>query len=343
MNDLELIRKLRSDPPPAEPAAMLRARAALQREMRGETRGPGSVRAGRWRLGWQLAAAGGLAAVLGIALVAAAPNDTAHPNNGAQANAVTDAAGILRQAALAAEHEPILPARPDQYVFVESIDDYHGETFDCDGKADQSHCAAIPDPATPTLRQIWLSVDGAHDGFLRTRPHHGGAWNDTPMQACPTGPRPPKGVRVTKQQAGNCTPTPAYLAGLPTNVAAMTTYLGAKAAESANGDLFTAAGELVGEAYLPPASQAAVFRALGDVADVTVAQDAVDAAGRHGVSVGRDAHGFRNELIFDRTTFDFLGSRTIALQDVGKLTKGTVAGQSARLRLAIVDGLRQLP
>jgi hypothetical protein len=45
-------------------------------------------------------------------------------------------------------------------------------------------------------------------------------------------------------------------------------------------------------------------------------------------------------LIFDRTTFAYLGSRTIARQDAGKVT---IDGQSAQLRVAIVDRLRQLP
>ena len=388
MNDLELVRELRGDPPDAEPAVLLSARFALQREMRGDTRRPG---AGRWRL----ARAGGLAALLAIAVVVA-QNGPPAPDG-----TVNDAAGILDRAALAAAHEPILPARPDQYVFVESIEGYHGETYDCDGKADQSHCTAIPGPVKRTLRQVWSSVDGTHDGLLRDRPAKStGAWNETPIPFCPNaatvtnavpgasgvpvtnaapatnGARGANGVPGTSQPgtnqpgtsqpgtsqpgtnqpatnqpatnqpannqppADNCTPRPAYLINLPTNAPAMTAYLRTKANETTNGDLFTAAGDLIREAYLPPASLSALFQALGDVPDLAVAQDAEDAAGRHGVSVGRDAHGFRNELIFDRTTFAYLGSRTIARQDAGKVT---IDGQSAQLRVAIVDRLRQLP
>jgi len=413
VNDLELVRELRGDPPDAEPAVLLSARFALQREMRGDTRRPG---AGRWRL----ATAGGLAALLAIAVVVA-QNGPPAPDG-----TVNDAAGILDRAALAAAHEPILPARPDQYVFVESIEGYHGETYDCDGKADQSHCTAIPGPVKRTLRQVWSSVDGTHDGLLRDRPAKStGAWNETPIPFCPNaatvtnavpgasgvpvtnaapatnGARGANGVPGTSQPgtsqpgtsqpgtsqpgtsqpgtnqpatnqpatnqpannqpannqpannqpannqpannqppADNCTPRPAYLINLPTNAPAMTAYLRTKANETTNGDLFTAAGDLIREAYLPPASLSALFQALGDVPDLAVAQDAEDAAGRHGVSVGRDAHGLRNELIFDRTTFAYLGSRTIARQDAGKVT---IDGQSAQLRVAIVDRLRQLP
>ena len=409
MNDLELVRELRGDPPDAEPAVLLSARFALQREMRGDTRRPG---AGRWRL----ARAGGLAALLAIAVVVA-QNGPPAPDG-----TVNDAAGILDRAALAAAHEPILPARPDQYVFVESIEGYHGETYDCDGKADQSHCTAIPGPVKRTLRQVWSSVDGTHDGLLRDRPAKStGAWNETPIPFCPNAAtvtnavpgasgvpvtnaapatnavpgangvpvtnaapatngaqgangvpgtnqpgtngsptnqpgtnqpatnQPPTNQPPTNQPANNqppadnCTPRPAYLINLPTSAPAMTAYLRARANETTNGDLFTAAGDLIREAYLPPAALSALFQALGDVPDLTVAQDAEDAAGRHGVSVGRDAHGFRNELIFDRTTFAYLGSRTIALEDIGKVKRGTVDGQSAQLRVAIVDRLRQLP
>ncbi len=340
MNDLDVVRDFRTDTPPAGPEALSRARWALLREMHepaGRGRRPGNRRA--WLMATGLAAALAAAGVLVIAHGPATP-DTQGPT--------ADAATVLRQAALAAEHEQIVPARPDQYVFIESVENYRGETFDCDGKADQSHCTAQRDPASRRLRQVWLPVDGAHDGLLRDRPEQGSAaWNETPLPACQpdtSGVSRSPGTQSANQPVAVCGASGAYLVDAPTDPTAMTEYLRKKASQPAGeAELFTAAGDLIRETYVPPASLAALFRAVAAIPGITVVQDAVDAAGRHGISVGIDGHGYRNELIFDRTTFAYLGSRAVALQDSGAVKKGTVDGQSAQLRIAIVDRLRQVP
>ncbi|MFE9653205.1 hypothetical protein [Micromonospora sp. NPDC006431] len=64
---------------------------------------------------------------------------------------VASAADILNQAALAADREPELTARPEQFVFTEWIGD-----------------APIEPPETRRL-QRWLSADGSRDGLFRWR------------------------------------------------------------------------------------------------------------------------------------------------------------------------------
>lgn len=77
--------------------------------------------------------------------------------------------------------------------------------------------------------------------------------------------------------------------------------------------------------------------------------DAVDAAGRHGVAVARldEASGQRTEWIFDKKTFTFLGKRTVQVKgtsgDNGLIKPGMVVGTEAITERAIVNGMKQTP
>ncbi len=76
---------------------------------------------------------------------------------------------------------------------------------------------------------------------------------------------------------------------------------------------------------------------------MTVQQDMVDAAGRHGIAVGRTYNGQRQELIFDRQTFAYLGTRELTTEPIYGLPAGTVIGFTAVLKVAVVDRPGQQP
>ncbi|MEV4758207.1 CU044_5270 family protein [Micromonospora sp. NPDC049559] len=345
MDDLDLLRDLRADLTPPSRAELLPARGQLLRAIAGDA--ADSHRAAPRRplsSGWRLALPAGLALALAAALVVGVRGQDqrdlpVRPGPGATAiaeasPAESDAARLLRNAALAAEHQQLLTVRPDQFVFVESIEESTPESFTCDGKPDQSDCETIRGPRTRYLRQIWQSAGGVDPGLLRERQESGtGGWSETRLDDC-----------AMPGSAPNCRPRPAYLDDLPTDPDAMLAYLtrGEPAKWSPDSDLFTRAGDLIGENYLPPASLTALFQALAKVQGITVSHNAVDAAGRHGVSVGVDG-AIRNELIFDPATYAYLGRRAVVLRDGNGLKRGTVDGQSARLRVAIVGEPGQLP
>ena len=264
-----------------------------------------------------------------------------------------DGAAVLRDAALAAEHEQILPARPDQFVFVESISQDSSETYPCDGKTDQKNCAPVVMLRAPSTRRVWQSVDGTRDGLLSEQPRRGGgAWRNTPLTVCPgAAPSRTTSVRGAETQAPTCAsePDPAYRADLPTNVDAMAAYLDQQTPERPDSygpreaRLFTTAGDLLQDRYLPPASLAAVFGALAKVPGLTVTRGVVDAAGRSGIAVGYARDAYRNELVFDPKTYAFLAARSVTVRAADGLRPGTVIYQLARLRVAIVDKAGQLP
>ncbi|MES4904431.1 MULTISPECIES: CU044_5270 family protein [unclassified Streptomyces] len=105
-------------------------------------------------------------------------------------------------------------------------------------------------------------------------------------------------------------------------------------------------GDLIRESLMPPKVSAAFYRAAAKIPGVVVVPDAVDAAGRHGVAVARADSGrstLREELIFDEKTGEYLGERSVALEDADGHRAGQVTGTTALLNRAVVDKPDQRP
>jgi hypothetical protein len=322
MNEMTALAELGAqlDPPSAQPPADLRRRvmtATLSHRKR--------------RLRLRLAGAGALAAVVtGAILAGQVVGIGDHPPA-----STAQAAEILRGAAARAHGIPPVPVRGDEFVYVESI--ATSASIDVSGGR----------PATFESRQrrIWLSVDGTHDGLIRSRPKDGSAgWNSLPLPGCIDGVMTARKGNQTGQVP--CKPDPGYRGDLPTDTAAMLTYLRAQGG-SKNGpdqDAFTAAGDLIREAYLAPGVLSAVFEAVGRIPGVTVAGDVTDEAGRHGIAVTRDeVQGSRAELIFDPKTYAYLGEREVEMVAQDGLRAGQVLNSTAVLRVAVVPAAGRLP
>jgi hypothetical protein len=87
--------------------------------------------------------------------------------------------------------------------------------------------------------------------------------------------------------------------------------------------------------YLLPAQQAALYRFLETTPGITIKQGVTDVAGRPGIGVGWSVDGSSAMLIFDPTTYQYLGMTTTGEQ-------GQVGGD-ALLQTAIVDSAGEQP
>ncbi|MET8414074.1 CU044_5270 family protein, partial [Streptomyces sp. NPDC005195] len=147
-------------------------------------------------------------------------------------------------------------------------------------------------------RQTWKSLDGS-DGWL-IEPGNTGA----------------KGITLASDVKPYLNaPSYDYLAALTTDPGALLTKIYAETRRHGNSpaqEAFTTIGDLLGESFPPPALDAALYKAAARIPGVVTLDDAVDAAGRHGVAVARldETSGQRTEWIFDRKTLSFLGERT---------------------------------
>ncbi|GAA2121151.1 CU044_5270 family protein [Actinomadura alba] len=116
---------------------------------------------------------------------------------------------------------------------------------------------------------------------------------------------------------------------------------------------FNLVSEILESYYVPPRLQATLYGALARMPGVRMLPDSVDAQGRHGLALYVMSEGYiRQEIILDRNTYRYLGSRWISVKDhtvppVGKgvetdsrtpihIKKGSVLGLSAQLASAPV-------
>jgi hypothetical protein len=320
MNDLELVERFRADLPPADPAALNRARARMF-----HTPPPPSPRR-RWA--WGLVPAGALAAAVTVAVVTARPEASAPtaaptaptasgPATRVAPTTATDAAGVFRLAAAEARARPALVAKPGQFVYVESID--------ATDNVDNLETKPTWTPPRAVNRKIWLAVDGVRPGLLRETVVRTGKVSEVPLDG---------------------RTAPAYVTKLPTDPARMRDWL-YSGRDTGNGPDATAwnlIGDTLREQYLPPDAQAAMFEAAATIPGATLVRQA-DLAGRKGIAVSRlsDAKNVRFDYIFDAKTYDFLGERVVVVGDLKPYPKGVVSRWTAQLTVAIVDRAGQLP
>jgi hypothetical protein len=269
---------------------------------------------------WRLAPAAALAAAVAATVVVAA-----RPHH--DPAVTSDAAQVLRLAAAEAGREPILTARPDQFVYVDSLVAWAGASMPAN-TADK----ATYQPPVEKDRRIWLSVDGTRDGLLREKAvHQADAGNKLVLDDVPLPVQ------------GN--PIPAYARNLPTDAKGMRDFLytGGNSKHSADSSAWTKIGDTLREQYVPPASVAAMFEAAATIPGTSVVHQA-DLAGRKGIAVSRVEAGTRHDLIFDATTYHFLGERDVVVSnEAAPFPKNAVIGWTAQLKIAIVDRVGQLP
>ncbi|HTJ37275.1 MAG TPA: CU044_5270 family protein [Dactylosporangium sp.] len=314
MNDLQAMQQFGEalDPAGQEPPARLRHRVLRS-----------AAQPARRRRVPRLALAGGLAAVITAGVLAAQVVGI----GGHKPAASAAASEILHSAAEEARHQPAIAVRPDQFVYVESI--ATNASFGSPGSKpthEKEH------------RTAWLSADGEHDGLVRSNDH------SLPLPGCING----KEVQTKGGQSvsTDCTPVPGYVANLPTDSKAMLDYLydHRSGGNPRDQQAFTTAADLIREAYISPASLAAVFDAVARIPGVDVVGDVTDEAGRHGVAVAiTEVQGMRTELIFDKASHAFLGTRAVMVRDQDGMHKGDIFESSAVLKVAIVDRAGQTP
>lgn len=205
--------------------------------------------------------------------------------------------------------------RADQFVYIESKVAYAAQS-----------AGGGPVTMPPVhRRQVWLSADGSRPGLLREA---GGPdtplGTDGPVETLDGPGATPRPSTLNASEPSISNPTHAYVASLPTDPDTLMELIRDETrGEGQDPDqrAFTAIGELLAETWAPPKVGAALYRAAAKIPGVTVVHAADDATGREGVAVARTAHGEQTQWIFDRTTYAFLGERTV-LAEAGDMRPG---------------------
>ncbi|MFE5867384.1 CU044_5270 family protein [Streptomyces roseifaciens] len=285
----------------------------------------------------------------------------------ARAPEAARAARLLDRIALAAAGAKQPVVRADQFVYVESKVAY----------AAQSAAGGSVAMAPVHTRQAWLSADGSRPGLLREegRPDAPLGSDDAPVYALDGPGATPRPTTLGKGPSIS-NPTHHYVASLPTDPDALlklirdethgqgrdqgssrTPDAGSPPSSSPASDpspssspssdadqrAFAAIGDLLAETWAPPKVSAALYKAAAKIPGVTVVDAAHDAAGREGIAVARTAHGQQTQWVFDRSTYAFLGERTVLTEAGDAGPAGTVVGTSAVVTKAAVDRVGEIP
>ncbi|MCC3768002.1 CU044_5270 family protein [Streptomyces sp. UNOC14_S4] len=152
-----------------------------------------------------------------------------------------------------------------------------------------------------------------------------------------------------KVPAGIGRPTYAWLASLPTDPGALYERIRKETRPVRGQDfdqtVFDTFGTLLGRGVMPPATEAALYKAAAKIPGVVQLPDAADADGRHGVAIAREDHqlGERTEWIFGKQDLNFLGRRTYLTRTGERGEAGTLVWANAILERSVVDKPRQIP
>ncbi len=280
----------------------------------------------RYRRGWRLAGAFGLAVALtvgGLTVQTMRVGDRPPP--------AASASEIFRLAADSARQQPELTARPDQYVFTEVL-------------------ATVREPDTGQHRTVrsqrWGSAGGLAHPQARYRPEtEPNGWSELKVL------RPGDPVHPDKEL--DELPSPAYHGDLPTEPDELLRHLrehpvklhlpeGAdeEAVYGNEAMAYTTARSML-DGYVPPRALAALLELLArEPGAAVISDDVVDAAGRRGVAIRMPGViGANVDFVFDRDTHVYLGTRTSLVRN----GKESLDSATALLRVAIVDRPGQLP
>ncbi|MFF9507415.1 CU044_5270 family protein [Streptomyces sp. NPDC014724] len=334
-------------PPPSVPGLdpdreLLLKEALLREAAIAEPRGGLTPRASRprRRLVRVMVPAVACALAVGGVVVVNLPDAPGHGTTavpGGRTPGTSKAAQLLDHIALAAAGEKQPTVRADQFVYIESKVAFAGQGAG-GGK--------VTTPSAHT-RQVWLSADGSRPGLLREEGEPDSSLGgDAPVYDLDRRGATPRPRTAHKKGASISDPTHAYVASLPTDPDALLKLIRDEThgqGQDPDQRAFTAIGDLLAETWAPPQVGAALYKAAAKIPGVTVIDAATDAAGREGVAVARTAHGQQTQWVFDRTTYAFLGERTVLTESGDAGPAGTVVGTSAVLTRAAVDRTGETP
>ncbi|MFE5089090.1 CU044_5270 family protein [Streptomyces sp. NPDC056638] len=256
---------------------------------------------------------------------------------GGRTPGTSEAAQLLDRIALAAAGQEQPTVRADQFVYIESKVAFAGQS---------AGGGEVTMPPAHT-RQVWLSADGSRPGLLREEGEPDSLLGgDAPVYDLDGRGATPRPRTAHKKAASISDPTHEYVASLPTDPDALLKLIRDEThgqGQDPDQRAFTAIGDLLAETWAPPQVGAALYQAAAKIPGVTVIDAATDAAGREGVAVARTAHGQQTQWIFDRTTYAFLGERTVLTESGDAGPAGAVVGTSAVLTRAAVDRTGETP
>ncbi len=330
-DELDLLRRHRSEPTPPSDETRAAARESLARAIRGQAHAPGgAVRRNDSRSRRRLLAGAALAAALaGLAIAFGASL-----RSGSTTEPALAAGPVLRQLARVASAQPWAVPGPGQYLYTASHSLTESDTVLPGGV----YCQVV----FQEYRQNWIAADG--EGLFREIDGPAHYLSHRQANACEAVPAQSAGESDTWAAPGCLSIDPIPLGRLPRNPARLRARLLTGKVEGGPpgpAEAFTQVGDLLRETDAPPALRAALYRAAAGLPGVKSLGTVTDKLGRRGLGLAFDSHGTRHELIFSAATSALLAEQDVLVGHVRGVRApiGSVLGWSAYSAGRVVDRL----
>ncbi|MFJ5094601.1 CU044_5270 family protein [Streptomyces sp. NPDC088557] len=253
-----------------------------------------------------------------------------------EAGSTVQLVSTVQQIADAATRRPTPEPKPGQYIYINSKVSFMSASHNFDTGEEKTWVQPLHQ------REVWKSPDG-REGWL----DEPGYQDEGGITLDHDGPhsKPVNGKDIPGEAPVHLSYD--WLKAQPTNPDALLKSIYATDSASVNRDqrAFREIRSIIGEQLVPARTAAALYRAAAKIPGVVVVENSQDAAGRTGLALARldPQYGERLELVFDRTTFAYLGSRGVQVKEFGGVKPGTVTERTAILDRAIVDAQKTRP
>ncbi|MFF9178801.1 CU044_5270 family protein [Streptomyces sp. NPDC014793] len=265
--------------------------------------------------------------------------------------APSEASLLLENAAAVVSRTPAVDVGRHQYVYVRSVsagrdNPLRGMWTDKDGRVHKEYSKEPEKLTEPETLREWIPWSRNQDGAQ--------AYGDEAPERLEF-PGPGQG---TVGGPGHTQSPFEDLAALPRDPAAALRAIEADLhrqmdnAENTKGNrhpsvntpwVFEYLGGMLQES-VDPRTTAFLYRVAARIPGTTVVPDAVDAVGRHGVAITLNGQAEdRQEWIFDKSTYAFLGFRDVTREDTAIGEAGSVIQTTAVLQRAVVDHVGDEP
>ncbi|MFF9427989.1 CU044_5270 family protein [Streptomyces sp. NPDC014746] len=264
-----------------------------------------------------------------------APASVEAPVVAIEAGSTVQLASTAQQIAGAASTRQVPEPGPGQFIYVRSTVSWQASSFNGDTNESKTWVQPVHQ------REIWRSPDASR-GWLDEpgyQPKGGiGLGSDNPHSK-PVNGKDIEGDATLRSYN--------WLKAQPTDPQALlkTVYARLSGPRDRDQQAFEEIEQLINEQLVPAPTAAALYRATAQIPGVVLVQNSQDAAGRSGLALARldERTGERTELVFDRTTFAYLGSRGVQVKEFDGIKPGTVVERTAVLERAVVNAEKERP
>ncbi|MFF2040461.1 CU044_5270 family protein [Kitasatospora sp. NPDC058170] len=277
--------------------------------------------------GTPVAAAAALAAVVALAGTPGPagqrePRPVKAPVVQVEAGSTVQLASTVRAIAAAAQANGTPQPKPGQFIYVKRQVSWVSTRHDADAGTITTWVQPLH------TREVWKSPDGSK------------GWLDEP------GYQDEGGITLDSDSRPNHL-TYQWLAEQPADAGQLlkAVYGTVSGPRDRDQQAFNEIGAIIGEQLVPAQLAAPLYQAAGEIPGVVVVEHSQDGAGRDGIALARldPQTGERIEWIFDRTTYQYLGSRGVQVTAQDGIQPGTVVERTTVVERAVVDAKGQRP